>query len=185
MDVANPALTELWCGFNQLTALDLSENTSLKNLYCEGNLLTSLDVTNNTLLISLSCTNNKLTSLYLPNNPNLRFIYISQNQISGVAMDALIESLPSGGFHQMNVIWNENEGNVMTTTQVAAAKAKEWTVCYFDGEQWQEYTGSDPNGIKSVVRARKDREIYNLSGQRITRPRKGMNIIDGRKVMMQ
>ena len=88
-------------------------------------------------------------------------------------------------YQRIYVISNENEGNVMTTTQVAAAKAKGWPVYYFDGEQWQECAGSDPNGIKSVVRAGKDRKIYNLSGQRIIRPRKGMYITSGRKVMMQ
>ena len=40
------ALTELDCGWNQLTSLNLSTNTALTKLYCTNNQLTSLDVRN-------------------------------------------------------------------------------------------------------------------------------------------
>ncbi|MDR0814967.1 MAG: hypothetical protein LBN37_04345 [Bacteroidales bacterium] len=40
-------LTDLNCGVNQLTALDVSNNTALGYLECYGNQLTALDVSNN------------------------------------------------------------------------------------------------------------------------------------------
>ena len=66
-------------------------------------------------------------------------------------MDALVASLPAGNNGTLRVIYNENEGSVMTVAQVAAAKAKRWTPYYFTGnydtshqEIFQEYAGSDP-----------------------------------------
>jgi hypothetical protein len=44
----------------------------------------------------------------------------------------------------MLIINNENEGNVMTTTQVAAAKDRGWTPYYYDGSSWLRYAGSEP-----------------------------------------
>jgi hypothetical protein len=39
-------ITELYCGFNQLTSLDVSQNTALVYLYCYSNQLTCLNVKN-------------------------------------------------------------------------------------------------------------------------------------------
>ena len=48
LDVSNKtALTDLECGFNQLTAVDVSNNTALTTENCQVNQLTSLDVSNN------------------------------------------------------------------------------------------------------------------------------------------
>ncbi|MBT5749890.1 MAG: hypothetical protein HOI39_02050, partial [Flavobacteriales bacterium] len=57
------ALTSLDCHYNQLTSLDLSQNTTLTHLECSSNPLTSLDVSQNTALTDLSCYGNNLTSL--------------------------------------------------------------------------------------------------------------------------
>jgi len=64
------ALTTLNCYYNQLTFLDLSQNTALTTLYCRDNQLTSLDVSNNTALTYLYCDNNQLTSLDVRNGNN-------------------------------------------------------------------------------------------------------------------
>ena len=53
----------LSCRYNQLTSLDVSQNTALTQLYCDYNQLTSLDVSHNTALTLLSCSKNQLTSL--------------------------------------------------------------------------------------------------------------------------
>ena len=58
------ALDTLWCLTNQLTSLDVSNNTALTFLSCADNQLTSLDVSNNSVLEVLDCSsNNSLTSL--------------------------------------------------------------------------------------------------------------------------
>jgi Leucine-rich repeat (LRR) protein len=72
LDVSNnTALTELDCGINTLTNLDISKNTALTELGCAMNQLTSLDVSKNTALTHLDCNSNQLTSLDLTNNTAL------------------------------------------------------------------------------------------------------------------
>ena len=67
----NTALTDLNCGGNQLTTLDVTNNTALTELNCYDNQLTSLDVSNNTALKELRCYNNQLTILDVSNNTAL------------------------------------------------------------------------------------------------------------------
>ncbi|CAI2185611.1 5226_t:CDS:2 [Funneliformis geosporum] len=60
--------------------LDLSDFTSLKGLYCSYNKLTSLNVSNCSYLTELYCDDNLLTNLTLPNNlTNLKRLKLSNN----------------------------------------------------------------------------------------------------------
>jgi Leucine-rich repeat (LRR) protein len=69
-------LQRLLCWKNQLTGLDVSQNTALTDLYCAQNQLTSLDVSNNTALTVLHCFSNQLTSLDISNNISLKNIQL-------------------------------------------------------------------------------------------------------------
>ena len=61
------SLEELYCFLNQLTALDVTQNTALQSLDCSNNQLSSLDVSQNTVLLYLYCGNNQLTALDVTN----------------------------------------------------------------------------------------------------------------------
>ena len=187
LDVSkNTLLTELSCDNNQLTSLNVSGCTALKSLYCQDNQLTSLDVSKNTALIYLSCSDNQLASLDVSKNTALWYFSFDQNKIKGSGMDALVESLPNVSESSMYVIYNENEGNVMTTVQVAAAKAKGWTPYYYDGEDWLEYAGSDPSGIKSIDNGQLKMDNYfDLQGRHVVNPTKGVYILNGKKVIVR
>ena len=105
-------------------------------------------------------------------------------------MDALVSGLPTQSYASLYVIYNENEGNVMTTTQVAAAKEEDWTPYYYDGTDWKEYAGSDPTAIESIesaASASKDgSDVYfDLSGRRVMAPTKGVYVKNGRKVVVK
>ena len=78
------AITSLKCSGNQLTSLDMSNNTDLINLYCFQNQLTFLDVSNNTNLTILWCESNQLTSLDISNNIALSDLRCGQNQLSSL-----------------------------------------------------------------------------------------------------
>ena len=101
------SLEELECNFNQLTSLDLSQNTEiiflntsynslesidltsltvLEYLLCDSNQLTSLDVSHNTELKSLECGANNLTTLDLSYNLLLDDLACSENQL--ISLDA-------------------------------------------------------------------------------------------------
>ena len=147
LDVSkNTVLTELSCGNNQLTTLDVSKNTELSRFDCSTNKLTSLDVSKNTRLAYLGCYSNQLTELDVSNNTLLMSLYCYQNQIKGAAMDALVKSLPTVSWGDLLVIDSENEQNVMTTVQVAAAKEKGWIPFYMNGI-WTIYEGSEPEPV--------------------------------------
>ncbi|RCL76925.1 MAG: hypothetical protein DBW72_00790, partial [Flavobacteriales bacterium] len=75
LDISNnTALTLLSFSNNQIISLDLSNNTFLTDLYCEYNQLTSLDVSNNTVLIRLHCFFNQLECLNIKNGNNINMI---------------------------------------------------------------------------------------------------------------
>ncbi|MBO4459103.1 MAG: leucine-rich repeat domain-containing protein, partial [Clostridiales bacterium] len=73
------SLTVLDCYYNQLTSLDVSQNTALTDLRCNGNQLTSLDVSQNTALTSLDCSFNQLTSLDMSKNTLLTYLNCNDN----------------------------------------------------------------------------------------------------------
>ena len=102
-------------------------------------------------------------------------------------MDALVESLPKVSEGEMRVIYYENEQNVMTTVQAAAAKIKGWTPYYYDNSVWNwiEYAGSDDeDGIsKPTAGSGNEGEVYDLSGRRLSKPQRGLNIIGGKKMV--
>ena len=78
------ALTSLSCHYNQLTALDVSNNTALTGLYCYENQLTTLDVSKNTALSFLRCDSNKLTALDLSKNTALEYLRCDSNKLTAL-----------------------------------------------------------------------------------------------------
>ena len=187
------ALKNLNCYNNKLKALDLSKNTALQSLACQNNQLKALDLSKNTELHLLGCGDNQLTELDLSKNTKLITLDCYLNQINGKAMDALIESLPQvtdGEFYAISTV-NDKEQNVITKSQVAAAKAKGWTV--YDrtekpGFTYEEYEGSSdpvPDGIRNAMNGNGDDDkLYNLQGRRVERvAKKGVFIKNGKKVI--
>ena len=195
LDVSqNTMLTELYCQENQLTELDVTKNIMLKRLGCPDNQLTSINILGHTELESLRCARNNLTQLDVSGCPALNELICMSNQIKGEAMDALVESLPTVNRGHLGVINHIDEQNVMTKSQVAAAKAKGWYVYYNnDKNQWKNYEGSDDGTSIGEI---KNEQItikiarYDIQGRKIAKPQKGINIIrysDGttRKVLVK
>ena len=78
------SLTKLFCHYNQLTSLGVSQNTVLSTLYCYNNQLTSLDLTQNTAFTYLNCNGNPLSSLDLTQNIALSTLYCYNNQLTSL-----------------------------------------------------------------------------------------------------
>ena len=88
LDVSeNTALRFLSCYTNQLTTLDVDKNTALEELYCYSNQLTKLDVSKNTALTDLHCEDNQLTALDVDKNTALEELYCSRNQLTALDVD--------------------------------------------------------------------------------------------------
>ena len=176
------ALTQLYCSANELTSLDVSKNTALTLLYCNVNNLTSLDVSNNMSLITLNCADNYLVSLDVSKNLALTELYCQGNDIAEGGMDLLINSLPiTNGVLYVSMKGNSPE-NVITVEHVKIANDKGWKVMGSNGEDWVEFT---PDGIISVYNSGDANGVwYNLNGQRVEKPGKGLYIQNGKKVII-
>jgi Leucine-rich repeat (LRR) protein len=77
-------LTTLYCFGNQLTSLDVSNNTELNILDCQNNQLTSLDFSGATALTTLYCSFNQLTSLDFSGANALTSLSCSLNQLTSL-----------------------------------------------------------------------------------------------------
>ena len=74
-------LRHLFCNNNQLTNLDISQNTLLQSFFCHHNLLTQIDVSNCPLLDCFDCRDNQLEVLDVSNNSDLVCFDCSNNQL--------------------------------------------------------------------------------------------------------
>lgn len=83
------SLNMLFCFNNQLTTLDLSQNTMLNDLRCNDNQLTSLNVSTNTLLTTFFCYNNQLTSIVGLGNTSVNDLRCSGNQLASLDVTGL------------------------------------------------------------------------------------------------
>lgn len=83
------SLTMLFCFDNQLTSLDLSNNTLLSDLRCNDNQLTTLNVSNNPNLTTFFCYNNQLTSIVGLSNTSVNDLRCSGNQLSSLDVTGL------------------------------------------------------------------------------------------------
>ena len=166
----NQALEDVRCGSNQLTALDVSNNPNLESIICYYNQIASLDVSHNPELTWLDCGPNNFTELDLSKNPKLEYLGIALsgftrldvsnnpalenlivfcNNINGQNMTDLINSMPQTDeahprYFYVIKEYRSEEGNVITQSQVAAAKAKGWSVLYLKDKdaEWEDYPGT-------------------------------------------
>ena len=105
------ALTTLNCAVNNLTNLDVSNNSQLTYLNCEGNLINSLNVSNLTSLSTLFCNSNNLTTINLNELIALTNLYCSNNQLTtiDVSQNSLLELLNCYHNELTNLYINQNQ----------------------------------------------------------------------------
>jgi Leucine-rich repeat (LRR) protein len=82
-------LRQLNCSSNQLTSLDLSQNTNLEILNCSFNQLTNLILAQNVDLNALICSDNQLTSLVFGQSANLHDLHCENNQLTSLDLSSL------------------------------------------------------------------------------------------------
>ena len=116
----NTNLVDFYCYNNQLKKLDVSKNTKLTYLDCEGNLLDALDVSKNAALEILYCAGNKLTTLNVSNNVRLEMLDCSYNKLTviylpGTEADTSVLSRIAAFFAPATYA---NETNTMALTEL-------------------------------------------------------------------
>lgn len=103
LDVSNQNITDLtgiehftdlltlFAVDNNLTTIDVSQNTALTGLVLTLNNLSSVDVSNNTNLSTLILSNNQITSIDLSSNTALSKLYLQDNLLSSIDTSTLIQ----------------------------------------------------------------------------------------------
>ncbi|WP_417936420.1 InlB B-repeat-containing protein [Flagellimonas onchidii] len=77
-------LESLNCSGNNLTELEISDNTNLRSLNCMSNDIVELNLSSNLALISLNCSVNKLTELNVSKNTDLVNLTCNDNRLINV-----------------------------------------------------------------------------------------------------
>lgn len=80
----SPNLAILVCNSNQLTSLDITQSSNLEELWCASNQLTGLDTSQNAVLRRLSCGANNLTALNVTQNPDLEILTCAANNLTSL-----------------------------------------------------------------------------------------------------
>ncbi|WP_052823368.1 T9SS type B sorting domain-containing protein [Neotamlana sedimentorum] len=80
------SLTSLDCSENQITSLNVSQNTQLTELYINDNQINTIDISNLTILKIFWCFNNNLNQLVIDNNPNLISLVCWNNNLSTLSV---------------------------------------------------------------------------------------------------
>ena len=198
---ANTKLRKLdYSGNIQMQVLNMPK-TTLKILVCRSNQLETLDVSEFSNLETLDCTFNNLKTLDLSNLTKLMEIVCYRNQINISGMNSLINSLvnrPASNRGTLCVRYdNPHEGeeqNVCTVEQVKAAKNKNWIVKYTTNKDNRINYAGVTIPIATAVNNVQEQDhdawsgndaVYNLQGQRVSAPRKGIHIINGKKVVIK
>ena len=82
-----PNLKNLDCSNNNITHLNLSQNTKLTKINCQNNQLVQLVVTGCTELTSLDCSQNQLPSLEVGNQTKLQTLNCSHNKLTTLNLE--------------------------------------------------------------------------------------------------
>ncbi len=188
-------LSSLNCSNNSLTGLDVSYNRKLKYLNCNQNSINGiLDLSslNQGTLLDVDCSDNRITGIIFSNNISyLRSLDCSTNCITD--MDGIVSKLPdrngmlSGTLRVIRPA-QANEQNVITVSQVQAARSNNWDTYQLVNGSWILYDGSHGivTGMEPAVSSSyEDAPLYNLSGQRVDKNYKGVVIRNNKKVRMK
>ena len=82
-------ITQLYCGGNLFTSLNLSSNTSLQYLTCNNGTLTTLNVAGLTSLTEIYCSDNQLTTIDVSTNTGLIYLYCYNNVLTSLNTSSL------------------------------------------------------------------------------------------------
>ena len=190
----NTSLSELNLHSNrQLESFDLSKNTKLKILTCTFMGLKALDVSNNIALEELNCDNNKLETIDVTNNVNLTILSCYHNQIRDNAMDNLINSLHINTTTTQCNFYVMGEGNKiveeknsLTDDQIANVYERGWIPYHAPNGVFVPYPNPLQTSISLLLNdINEASSIFDLSGKHLNKPRKGINIIEGKKVVVK
>ena len=161
LDVSqNSALSILSCHTNQLTTL--SFNNNLRTLNCSFNQLTDLDVSGNSTMIWLKCANNQLTGLDVRNGNNTNFTYF--NAQNNPDLTCIFVDDPA---------WSDANWTNIDATSHFVANQTECDNVSIDDEAMKSMLKVYPNPVKDQLMVQSETfqdmevHVYSLIGQEL------------------
>jgi len=140
-------MTNLYCGFNQITTLDVSSNTQLEMLYCQNNEITNLDITGLTSLTYLFCSDNQLATLDLSTNTVLESLLCYTNELTSLDVSNNVNLIDLMCFgNQLSVLDLSNNINL----QYLACEDNELTTLDLSNNTDLEYLRCNNNQITAL-----------------------------------
>lgn len=124
-------LTELYCGGNQLSSLDISSSIMLENLDCSGNKLSNLDLSSNNALTYLNCKDNMLKELDLSSNSLLTSVLCDGNYLNGSYVNDFLEQRDGVWRIDLNSILGVDKINRISN--IGADSEEIQDICFEDG----------------------------------------------------
>ena len=103
------SLQNLSCSDNDMTTLDVSQNTELVYLNCSNNRLSQIDISSNRALLDLNCTGNRLTTLDMTANTALQTLFCGYNQLTALDLS-----------HNDELLWVICDCNQLLTMDVSS-----------------------------------------------------------------
>jgi len=98
-------LASLICNNNNLSEIDISNNTMLTELTCSFNYLIDLNISNNLELVRLACSDNIIETLDISNNTSLEYVDCHANNLSEIDVSNNLElHLLNCAFNNLNEI---------------------------------------------------------------------------------
>ncbi len=112
------ALTYLDCYDNQLTSLNVTNNTALTTLYFDNNQITSINISQNLALTKLGFGHNQITSIDLTQNIALTKLICNANQLTNLDLTHNIALQTLGCFGNQLTTLNLKNGSNNTIIQM-------------------------------------------------------------------
>jgi uncharacterized repeat protein (TIGR02543 family) len=141
------ALTSLRAWNNQLTNVDLSQNSQLVSVAINGNDITSVNLQNLSLLESADLGYNNLTAVDLSSNTALRTLSISQNQLTDLDLSGLTDLVSLDCSGNALTYLNVQNGNNTNFVRFNATGNPNLTCIFVDDAAWStsNWTNIDAN----------------------------------------
>jgi len=139
----------LSCAYNKITQINLSPaHPNLSQIWCSSNQISELDLSNNTNISYLSCQSNKMKRLVFNTDSKIKTVSFRNNEFSEQAVTELINSLPvreadaGAELIALDAI-SSAEKNIITRGHIDLALSKNWTIINHNGGNQEVYNPTD------------------------------------------
>lgn len=156
------------CALNELTTLDLSQNTKLKSIYCRRNQLQSINVSNCKDLGYFTCEENELKTLDVSNCTKLQHLECEKNDLEELDLSNLSE-LTSLDCSYNSIVNLDVTNNTLLThltcrynplTQLDVSKNVSLYALYCDSDQLKKLDISNNSQMQYLYAG--DNQIYSF-----------------------